>query len=84
MERFSIILALNPEGIKNYFRNQKLDFYFIFKIKLFRYYEMREKDVVKFGYSTREYVLLHEKTDTSEVHESSSEDEPSESEDEEK
>jgi len=49
-----------------------------------RYYEMREKDVVKFGYSTREYVLLHEKTDTSEVHESSSEDEASESEDEEK
>lgn len=45
---------------------------------------MREKDVVKFGYSTREYVLLHEKTDTSEVHESSSEDEATESEDEEK
>ena len=40
-----------------------------------RYYEMREKDVLKFGYSTREYVLLHEKTDTSEVHVSSSEDE---------
>ena len=36
---------------------------------------MREKDVLKFGYSTREYVLLHEKTDTSEVHVSSSEDE---------
>jgi len=42
-----------------------------------RYYEMREKDVVKFGYSTREYVLLHEKTDTSEVHEDTSEDEVS-------
>lgn len=45
-----------------------------------RYYEMREKDVLKFGYSTREYVLLHEKTDTSEVHVSSSEDEVSEDE----
>jgi smad nuclear-interacting protein 1 len=26
-----------------------------------------EKDVVKFGFSSREYVLLHEKTDTSEL-----------------
>jgi len=25
-----------------------------------RYYELKEKDVLKFGYSTREYVLLHE------------------------
>ena len=40
---------------------------------------MREKDVVKFGFSTREYVLLHEKSDTAEVHVSSSEDEVSES-----
>ncbi|XP_038077612.1 FHA domain-containing protein DDL-like [Patiria miniata] len=27
-----------------------------------RYYELQEKDVVKFGYSTREYVLLHDKS----------------------
>lgn len=25
-----------------------------------RYYELKEKDVLKFGFSTREYVLLHE------------------------
>lgn len=25
-----------------------------------RYYELQENDVVKFGFSTREYVLLHE------------------------
>lgn len=25
-----------------------------------RYYELMEKDVLKFGFSTREYVLLHE------------------------
>lgn len=25
-----------------------------------RYYELLEKDVLKFGYSSREYVLLHE------------------------
>jgi len=30
------------------------------KIEPQRYYELKEKDVVKFGYSTREYVLLHE------------------------
>ena len=28
-----------------------------------RYYELKEKDVVKFGYSTREYVLLHENSE---------------------
>ncbi|KAG2460465.1 SNIP1 protein, partial [Polypterus senegalus] len=32
-----------------------------------RYYEMKEKDVLKFGFSSREYVLLHEASDTSEV-----------------
>ncbi|KAF3692191.1 Smad nuclear-interacting protein 1 FHA domain-containing protein SNIP1 [Channa argus] len=32
-----------------------------------RYYELREKDVLKFGFSSREYVLLHEFSDTSEV-----------------
>jgi len=31
-----------------------------------RYVELQEKDVLKFGYSSREYVLLHDKTDTSE------------------
>ena len=40
-----------------------------------RYYELRERDVVKFGFSTREYVLLHEKSDTQEVHQSSSSEE---------
>jgi len=48
------------------------------KLEPKRYYELRERDVVKFGFSTREYVLLHEKSDTNEVHESSSEDEESE------
>lgn len=47
------------------------------KLEPKRYYELRERDVVKFGFSTREYVLLHEKSDTNEVHESSSEDEAS-------
>lgn len=31
-----------------------------------RYYELLEKDVIKFGFSTREYVILHENC----VHES--------------
>ncbi|CAF1602277.1 unnamed protein product [Rotaria sp. Silwood1] len=30
------------------------------KIESERYYELRENDVIKFGFSTREYVLLHE------------------------
>ncbi len=30
------------------------------KIEPKRYYELFEKDVIKFGYSSREYVLLHE------------------------
>lgn len=30
------------------------------KIEPRKYYELLEKDVLKFGYSTREYVLLHE------------------------
>ncbi|XP_061455436.1 smad nuclear-interacting protein 1-like isoform X1 [Rhineura floridana] len=30
-----------------------------------RYYELKEKDVLKFGFSSREYVLLHESSDTS-------------------
>ena len=28
-----------------------------------RYYELREKDTLKFGESTREFVLLHDKTE---------------------
>ncbi|KAM4699995.1 smad nuclear-interacting protein 1 [Discoglossus pictus] len=32
-----------------------------------RYYELKEKDVLKFGFSSREYVVLHETSDTSEV-----------------
>lgn len=34
-----------------------------------RYYELKEKDVLKFGFSSREYVLLHEFSDTAEVDE---------------
>lgn len=32
-----------------------------------RFYELKEKDVLKFGFSSREYVLLHEFSDTTEV-----------------
>ncbi|XP_043939589.1 smad nuclear-interacting protein 1 [Protopterus annectens] len=32
-----------------------------------RFYELKEKDVLKFGFSSREYVVLHESSDTSEV-----------------
>lgn len=35
------------------------------KIDPQRYVELIEKDVIKFGFSSREYVLLHDKTDTS-------------------
>ncbi|XP_059166358.1 smad nuclear-interacting protein 1-like [Physella acuta] len=37
------------------------------KIDARRYYELREKDVLKFGFSTREYVVLHDSVDLSEV-----------------
>lgn len=37
------------------------------KIEARRYYELREKDVLKFGFSTREYVVLHDSVDLSEV-----------------
>uniref|UniRef100_A0A3Q3X835 FHA domain-containing protein n=1 Tax=Mola mola TaxID=94237 RepID=A0A3Q3X835_MOLML len=40
-----------------------------------RYYELKEKDVIKFGFSSREYVLLHEFSDTSEVDAKREEDE---------
>ena len=33
------------------------------KIEAQRYVELKEKDVLKFGYSSREYVLLHENSD---------------------
>ncbi|XP_060067773.1 smad nuclear interacting protein 1-like [Ylistrum balloti] len=36
-----------------------------------RYVELFEKDMLKFGFSSREYILLHEKTDTSELAEDS-------------
>ncbi|WAR08989.1 SNIP1-like protein [Mya arenaria] len=32
-----------------------------------RYFELFEKDVIKFGFSSREYVLLHDKSNTDEV-----------------
>ncbi|NXU51407.1 SNIP1 protein, partial [Turnix velox] len=32
-----------------------------------RYYELKEKDVLKFGFSSREYVLLHEASDRSQA-----------------
>ncbi|XP_027720529.1 smad nuclear-interacting protein 1 [Vombatus ursinus] len=43
-----------------------------------RYYELKEKDVLKFGFSSREYVLLHESSDTSEVDRKEDEDEEEE------
>ena len=41
------------------------------KIEPQRYVELFEKDVIKFGFSSREYVLLHDKSDTSELQEES-------------
>ena len=32
-----------------------------------RYYELQEKDMLKFGFSSREYVVLHEKTSTADL-----------------
>ena len=66
MEHFSTIKSSNQRGLPD-FKFQLFN--------LFRYYELRERDVIKFGFSTREYVLLHEKSDTQEVHESSSSEE---------
>lgn len=43
-----------------------------------RYYELKEKDVLKFGFSSREYVLLHESSDTAEVDAKKDEDEEDE------
>nr|XP_048290000.1 smad nuclear-interacting protein 1 [Myodes glareolus] len=43
-----------------------------------RYYELKEKDVLKFGFSSREYVLLHESSDTSELDRKEDEDDEEE------
>ncbi|XP_068273877.1 smad nuclear-interacting protein 1 isoform X2 [Nyctibius grandis] len=40
-----------------------------------RYYELKEKDVLKFGFSSREYVLLHESSDKSEANAKDDDDE---------
>ena len=48
------IIDLNSSN-GTYLNNQKIDPQ--------RYVELREKDVLKFGYSSREYVLLHENSD---------------------
>ncbi|KAL8220387.1 UNVERIFIED_CONTAM: hypothetical protein K2H54_044963 [Gekko kuhli] len=45
-----------------------------------RYYELKEKDVLKFGFSSREYVLLHESSDTSEVDQKKEDDDEEEDE----
>ena len=39
------------------------------RIEAQRYVELVEKDVLKFGYSSREYVILHDNVDTGEVDE---------------
>ena len=44
-----------------YVNNQRIDAQ--------RFVELFEKDVIKFGYSSREYVILHDKVDTTEVDE---------------
>jgi smad nuclear-interacting protein 1 len=51
------------------------------RVEAQRYYELKEKDVLKFGFSSREYVLLHEESKANEHTDdddssSSSEDEP--------
>ena len=42
------------------------------QIEAQRYIELMEKDVIKFGFSSREYVLLHDNSDTTELEEDSS------------
>lgn len=42
------------------------------QIEAQRYVELIEKDVIKFGYSSREYVLLHDNSDTAELDEDGS------------
>ncbi|XP_063300560.1 smad nuclear-interacting protein 1 [Pelobates fuscus] len=48
------------------------------RIEAQRYYELKEKDVLKFGFSSREYVILHESSDTSEVDRKDDDDEDDE------
>lgn len=52
------------------------------RIQSRRYVELFEKDVLKFGFSQRKYVLLHAKTDTSQVEEEEDEDDGDSEEDE--
>jgi smad nuclear-interacting protein 1 len=33
------------------------------KIEPARYWELKEKDMIKFGFSSREYILLHENSE---------------------
>ncbi|XP_067167651.1 smad nuclear-interacting protein 1 [Apteryx mantelli] len=47
-----------------------------------RYYELKEKDVLKFGFSSREYVLLHESSDKSEANTKDDDEEEEEKEEE--
>ncbi|XP_068773465.1 smad nuclear-interacting protein 1 [Struthio camelus] len=47
-----------------------------------RYYELKEKDVLKFGFSSREYVLLHESSDKSEANTKDDDEEEDEKEEE--
>lgn len=54
------------------------------RIESQRYYELKEKDVLKFGFSSREYVLLHEFSDTAEVDSKREEEEEDDDEGEEK
>ena len=42
------------------------------QIEAERYVELMEKDVIKFGFSSREYVLLHDNSDTTELDDDSS------------
>ncbi|XP_075051526.1 smad nuclear-interacting protein 1 [Mixophyes fleayi] len=53
-------------GNGTYLNNQRIDPQ--------KYYELKEKDVLKFGFSSREYVVLHESSDTSEVDKNKDED----------
>ncbi|XP_047146358.1 uncharacterized protein LOC100207419 isoform X1 [Hydra vulgaris] len=54
--------VLDLESTNGTFLNNK-------KIEPRRYYEMFEKDVLKFGFSSRDYVLLHEKSKDDEPNE---------------
>lgn len=56
--KFSVVLPYIIDlGSSNgtFLNNQRIDGQ--------RYYELKEKDVLKFGYSSREYVLLHDESE---------------------